>query len=69
MASYAKFVSMMSPKSSIDENDGELMLMAPNTLSATAAIFSGFSCFGLSIVFSLFSQDNEHTELTVVLFS
>ena len=28
---YAKFVSMMSPKSSIAENDGELMLMALHT--------------------------------------
>ena len=65
---------MMSPECSIVENDGEMMLVA---LSATAAILSGvrtdfgFSRFGLSIrmpVFSLFSQDNEHTELTVLLF-
>ena len=65
---YAKFISMMSPKCSIVENDGELMLMPLHTLSATATIFSGvravfgFSGFGLSIL-SLFSQDNEHTEL------
>ena len=52
---YAKFVSMMSPKCSIVENDVELMLMALHTLSATAAILTGvhtvfgFSRFGLSM--------------------
>ena len=49
---YAKFVSMMSPKCSIVENDGELVLMAlykhflPHY---SAAIFSGVSTvFGFS---------------------
>ena len=35
---YEKFVSMMSPKCSIVENDGD---GASHTLSATASIFSG----------------------------
>ena len=66
---YAKFVSMMSLKCSIVENDGG----ASHTLSATAAIFSGvstvfgFSRFALCQFLSLFSQDNEHMELTVLL--
>ena len=46
---------MMSPKCSIVEDNGKLMLIALHTLSATAAIFSGvrtgfgFSHFGLSM--------------------
>ena len=67
---YAKFVSMMSPKCSIVENDGEFMLIALHThflpqqqYSRVYATVFGFSRFGL-----FFLQDNEHTELTMHLF-
>ena len=53
---YAKFVSMMSPKCSIVENDGELMLMALHTpflpqqrYSRVYALFLVISRFGLSM--------------------
>ena len=54
------FVSTMSQKCSIAENDGELILMASRTFSATAAIFQGvrtvfsFSRFGLSMRMKVF---------------
>ena len=74
---YAKFVSMMSPKSSIVENDGDFMLMTFHThflpqqqYSWVYALFSHFHAlvyrWGYQFL-SLFSQDNEHTELTVLL--
>ena len=63
---------------SIVENDGELMLMALNThflpqqqYSRVNALFLAFHAmlYGWGCQFlSLFSQDNEHTELTVLLF-
>ena len=72
MASYqglfAKFVSMMCPKCSIVEN----WVGAARPLSATAALYSDVrTFFGLSMrmpVSFTFSQDNEHTEVTVLLF-
>ena len=51
---YAKFVSMMSPKYSIAENDGELMMMALHTQSA---IFLGVRT--VFWVFTLWFIDDE----------
>ena len=69
---------MMSPKCSIVENDGELMLMTLHTdflpqqqYSRLYALFLAFYALVYRWVcqfLSLFSQDNEHTELTVLLF-
>ena len=70
----------MSPKCSIVENDGELMLMALHThFLPTAAIFLRvLHCFWLftlwfidedaSFFHFFFSQDNKHKELTLLLF-
>ena len=75
---YAKFVSMMSPKCSIIENDGEFMFMALHTNFLPQQQY--FRVYALFVAFhalvyrwewhflSLFSQDNENTELTVLLF-
>ena len=75
---YAKFVSMMSPKYSIIENDGELMLMALHAqflsqqqYSRVYALFHAFYALGYwweCQLLSLFSQDNEHSELMVLFF-
>ena len=76
---YAKFSSMMSPKYSIVDNDGELMLMAlqahfppQQQYSRVYALFLAFYAlvyrWGCKFL-SLFSQDNERTELTVLFFS
>ena len=66
---YAKFVSMTSSKCLIVEVDGELMLMALHIhfLSGLCTVF-GFSRFDLWMrmpVSFTFSQDDEHSELTV----
>ena len=74
---YAKLVSMMSPKCSIVETDSELILMAlhthllPSVNILGCALFLTFHAlvyrWGCQFL-SLFSQDNEHTELTLLLF-
>ena len=75
---YAKFVSVMSPKCSIVESDSELMLMALHThflpqqqYSRVNVQFLAFHAlvyrWGCHFI-SLYSQDNEYTELTVLLF-
>ena len=75
---FAKFVSMISPKYSIVVNDGELMLRELHThflpqqqYSWVYAMFLAFHAlvYRWKCQFpSLFSQYNEHTELTVLLF-
>ena len=75
---YAKFISIMSPKCSIVENDVELMLMAlyahflpQQQFSRLFALFLAFHAlvyrWGRQFL-SLFSLANEHTELMVFLF-
>ena len=74
----AKFLSIMSPKYAIVENDGELMLMAlhkhflpQRQYSRVYTLFLAFQAlvhrWGCQFL-SLFSQDTEHMELTVLLF-
>ena len=74
----SSFVSMMSPKCLIVENDGELMLMALHThflpqqqYSRLHTLFLIFHAlvnrWGCQFL-SLFLQDNEHKELTVLFF-
>ena len=75
---YAKFVSMMFQKCSIVEDDGELVLMALHTHFLPQQQYSRVHVLFLAshtLVYrigcrflSLFSQDNEHTELTMFLF-
>ena len=76
---YAKFVSMMSPNCWIVENDSELMLMTLHThflsqqqYSRVYALFWAFHAlvyqWGCQLLSLFFSQDNEHTERTVLLF-
>ena len=71
-----KIVSMMPTKCSTVKNDGELMLMKLHThflrqqqYSWMYALFLAFHALVYRCQFlSLFSQDKEHTELTVLLF-
>ena len=76
---YAKFVSMMSPKCSIVENCGELMLMALHThflpQQQYSRMYAQFLAFHAWVYddedesfFHFFLQFNEHTELMVLLF-
>ena len=72
-------MSMMSLKGSIVVNDSELMLMAlhTHTICHSSNILGCMHCFWLFTLwfndkdasfFHFFSQDTEHTELTVLLF-
>ena len=75
---YVKFISVISPECSIVENDGELMLMAVHThflpQQQYTRMYLLFLAFHALVYWwecqfpSLFSQDNEHKELTVLLF-
>ena len=58
-----KIASMMTTKCSIVENDDEFMLMALHTHFMPQQQYSR-----VYALLSLFSQDNEHTKLAVLLF-
>ena len=73
---HAKFVYMMSPRTSMNGDDLMLMALYTNFLqqqqySRVYALFLTFHALVYLWVcqfISLFSQDNEHTEQTILLF-
>ena len=69
---YAKFVSMMSPKCAIVENDCKLMLIVLHSHFLPQQQYSWVLPLWFidedASFFHFFLQDNEHTELTVLLF-